>query len=104
MIRRSLTPDEITDLCAMYEVASKVRGFTPLDHPARQTARDLAAAYADLIDDGVSAKAISRAVGCSLSAVVQRMSRHGFRPLPPSMAGVAYRHLCSNGSVKAGAA
>lgn len=100
---RQLTAKEIARLRVMYAVASKVRGFTPLDDPARQTGRDLAATYASLIDGGVSAKAIARALDCSLSAVVQRLYRHGYRPLPPSMEGLAYKHVQGgHGRVKAG--
>jgi transposase-like protein len=76
----------------MYDVAKTVRGFTPLDDPARKATVDLSARLAAHVERGVSMASIARAIGVSTSTVLQRLARHGHRAPSASVERAVYKH------------
>lgn len=87
-----LSAAEVAELCDLYEKAKTVRGFTPLDDPARQATTDLSAKIAAHVERGVSMRSIGQALGVTTSTVLQRLARHGHREPSASVARVVYKH------------
>ena len=79
-------PDGVADrLRELQQLATGVNGYTPLNSPARQASVELAALIHDLAGQGIPKTRIAEIIGVTPSAVSVRLSRHGYRPRPPSM-------------------
>jgi biotin operon repressor len=82
---RPEVPGEIADqLRALSAAARTVNGATAADDPRRQSSVELSALLAQLNDDGFSLGQLGEVLGVTPSAVLFRLSRHGYRNPPPS--------------------
>jgi DNA-binding NtrC family response regulator len=92
VVKPTLTDGQIADLRAMAEVARRVNGRTPLDHPDRKVSERLSALLNEHVQrDGMSMNYLARVLGITQPAVRHRLSRHGYRPPSPSQAGARYQ-------------
>jgi hypothetical protein len=83
---RQLTSDEAETLRDLYSRAKASRGFTPLDHPARQAGVLLSALIYDIWKEGdVSWGSLDAAMGARPGTARARVGRHGYIPAAPSV-------------------
>lgn len=83
-----------------YAIARTVRGWTPLDHPARRISLALTELLADFYDDGVSCWNLDDLMGAARGTTRARLARHGYRTLPPSQKPYRSLHVRPRGSKK----
>lgn len=70
-------------LQALYAVARRCRGTTPLDAPERRASEKLSALLAQLHRSGLSWSALDRAMGAVIGTSSDRAARHGHREPSP---------------------
>lgn len=95
--RLRLSDEFAADLRRMWTIARTVNGVTPLDDPSRQVSEEFTAILNDLWLQGVALKHIAERIGVRPSSIAFRLSRHGYRPPPPSQEGDeahVYRRRC----------
>lgn len=96
--RPRIPPETLEKLLKMHETARWVNGGTPADHPSRQVSVEYTALLAELVDRGISGYTIGIAMGIEPSGIYARLSRHGYRELPPSQAKHGYKGTPTGGS------
>lgn len=96
------SPTAAAVLREFYVVARAVRGFHPVDHPARKTSENLSELLADLYGYGYSCESLDAAMGARPGTARKRMARHGYLKLAPSMAASRYKGVQTAPSVSRG--
>lgn len=87
-----VSPAVAARLWDLQVLATTVRGGMPSSAPARKAGEELAALLADLhYGQTVAITELSRVLGVGRSAIQSRLSRHGYRPAPPSVAPERYQ-------------
>ena len=79
-----ITDDVAKELIELHEVATRLRGSVPADHPYRVAAEALARKFNELHAAGATYREIGEAVGVSAGGVRSRLQHYGYRVLPPS--------------------
>jgi hypothetical protein len=75
-------------LRAALRIAATVNGDTAADDPRREIAHEVTAELAQLVDDGPMTLAqVARQLGMRWGTLKARLTRYGYRPLPPSSRG-----------------
>lgn len=92
VVKPALTAGQVVVLRAMAEVARRVNGRTPLDHPDRRVSERLSALLDGYIrEGGMSMGYLARMLGVTQPAIRHRLARHGYRPASPSQADALYQ-------------
>jgi hypothetical protein len=95
----NIPDDVLAELYATHQLASRVRGFTPLDAPERLAVERLAVLLHYLIDAyGVTTYALSLKIGLSGQTFDFWLKRHGHRPGSPSQPN--YQNVHARGGRK----
>lgn len=90
--KAKVSPTVTAHLRELQVLATTVRGGMPSTAPARKAGEELAALLADLhYRQEVAIIELSRVLGVGRSAIQSRLSRHGYRPAPPSVASERYQ-------------
>ncbi|WP_328390174.1 hypothetical protein OHS81_35455 [Streptomyces sp. NBC_00400] len=92
--KRFRNPAVAARLRELQVLATTVRGGMPSSAPARKAGEELAALLADLhYRQAVAIMELSRVMGVGRPAIQSRLSRHGYRPLPPCKATQRYQNV-----------
>lgn len=79
---------EVERLLGMKEIASRVNGAMPADHPDRRISEAYTAELAQLVSKkGFTPYYLAKELGVTHRAITSRLERHGYRKPCPSVAG-----------------
>lgn len=81
----------VAELRALQTAACRVRGGWPAGHPDRVASETLSAYLNTLWKLGVRAADLAAVLDVCEETIWMRLARHGYRPLPPSMADRGYQ-------------